>query len=122
MEDKSLIQLAEEFLIYKKSNGYIYLGGEYYLKKYMAFSLSISPNESVPSKRTVEAFIDQYADVPGSLYNAVAVIREFERYLFSRNYTGVYIIPSKRVALPTPVQPYFFTGTEISFFLKNAIA
>lgn len=118
MENKSLIQLAEEFLIYKRSNGCIYAGGEYHLKRYAAFSEHISPDESIPSKRTVEAFMDKYAGSPGSLYNAVAVIREFGRYLHGREYTSVYIIPAKKVALPPPVQPYFFTAAEIASFFE----
>lgn len=118
MENKNLSRQVKEFLAYKRSNGCIYTGGEYHLKRYVAFSGCLSPHESVPSKRTVEAFMDRYLGSPGSLYNAVAVIREFGRYLYGRGYSNVYIIPAKKVPLPTPVQPYFFTAKEISSFFE----
>lgn len=119
MTNKNLEQLAMEFLNYKRSNGCIYSGGEYHLKRYVALSGSISPDEILPSKRTVGAFMDRYINAPGSLYNAVSVIREFSRYLYDRGYSDIYIIPSKKVSLPTPVQPYLFTSEEISAFFKE---
>lgn len=119
MTNKNLEQLAIEFLNYKRSNGYIYLGGEYHLKRYVAFSGSISPDEILPYKKTVETFMDRYISAPGSLYNAVSVIREFGRYLYDRGYPNIYVIPSKKVSLPTPVQPYFFTAKEIYAFFKE---
>lgn len=119
MTNKNLEQLAMEFLNYKRSNGCIYSGGEYHLKRYVAFSTSISPDEILPSKRTVGAFMDRYINAPGSLYNAVSVIREFSRYLYDRGYSDIYIIPPKKVSLPTPVQPYLFTSEEISAFFKE---
>ena len=83
----------------------------------MTFSADRRPNEIVPTKDSIEAFLSKYTHVPGGLYNIVAILREFGRYLIGRGYSDTYLIPAKRVGLPTPVQPYFFTSSEIvSFF------
>ena len=116
METKNLTALVDEFLIYKRSNGCFYVQGEYFLNKYTTFSTAEYPDEVIPSKESVESFLDKYVSTPGSLYNAASVLREFARYLIARCYSGTYVIPAKRVRLPTPVQPYFFTSSEIASF------
>lgn len=67
-------------------------------------------------KKSVEGFLGKLLDTPGSLYNAAAFLREFSRCLIARGYLGAYLIPPKRLRLPTPVQPYFFTEEEITIF------
>ncbi|MCL1919281.1 MAG: site-specific integrase [Peptococcaceae bacterium] len=119
MKDKDLVQLANEFLDYKRSNSYVYKQGEYYLKKYVAFSKSRTPDENILTKESIEEFLGKYANTPGSLYNVVSVIREFGRYLVGRGYPDAYLIPAKKVGLPTPVQPYLFTSLEIASFFEE---
>ena len=118
MENKTLGWLADEFVYYKRSNGYGYITGAYYLKKYVEFAERLAPDINIPTKETVAAFMDKYTSVQGSLYNLTAVIREFSRYLINRGYSEAYLIPAKRVSLPTPVKPYFFTEDEINIFFK----
>lgn len=118
MEAKKLKALVDEFLVYKRSNGCIYAQGEYHLNKYMAFSAAACPDEVLPSRKSVELFLDKYVSAPGSLYNAASVIREFGRYLTARGHFSTYVIPAKRVKLPTPVLPYFFTSSEIASFFE----
>lgn len=118
MENRTIKQLAGEFVMYKRSNGYDYNRGAYHLEKYVVFATSLMPSVNIPVKETVTAFMDKYTNTPGSLYNLVAVIREFSRYLINRGYCGAYLIPAKRVSLPTPVQPYFFTEEEINIFFE----
>jgi integrase len=116
--NKNLFDLINEFEEYKNKNGYTYTTAAYYLSKYHDFSAKLAPEETIPSKYTVNAFLNEYAGKPGNLYNIAATLREFSRYLIGLGYTCAYVIPPRKVSLPTPVQPYLFTREEIeSFFI-----
>lgn len=108
MYNESLPELVDRFVAYKKANGYQYQTGAYYLRKYARFVMETAPETAVPDKTSVEGFLEKLQDTPGSLYNAAAFLREFSRYLAARGIKA-YLIPSGRLRLPTPVQPYFFT-------------
>jgi len=118
MYSKSLPELVNQFVSYKKANGYPYHTGAYYLKKYVQFIMETVPETAVPDKADVEGFLERFQDTPGSLYNAAAFLREFSRYLNARGIKA-YLIPSGRLRLPTPVQPYFFTEDEITAFFRE---
>lgn len=119
MQIDSLHDLINRFVSYKRHNGYVYQTGAYYLKKYSEWIREVNPETVIPSKKSVDGFLERNQHVPGSLYNATSVLREFCRYLIVRGYPDAYLIPAGRVRLPTPVQPYFFTDNEISaFFLE----
>ena len=119
MCSKSLPEMIDQFVSYKKENGYQYQTGAYYLKKYARFVMETAPGTVVLDKKSVEGFLEKFHDTPGSLYNAAAFLREFSRYLIARGYTDAYLIPPGRLRLPTPVQPYFFTEREIASFFKE---
>lgn len=75
-----------------------------------ACTLPLPPvRKGAPDKKSVEEFLEKVQDTPGSLYNAVSFLREFSRYLIARRYKSAYLIPSGRLRLLIPVQPYFFT-------------
>lgn len=114
--NKTLSDLLNEFIEYKNQNGYAYTTAKYYLDKYLTFSTSYAPDENIPSKNTVNTFLNRYASKPGSLYNIAAILREFLRYLIGLAYTSAYIIPTGKVSLPMPVQPYLFTADEVDAF------
>ena len=114
--NKTLPDLINEFLEYKKQNGYVYATAGYYLNKYLDFAAIHSPSDSIPCRETINAFLNKYSDTPGSLYNAACVLREFSRYLTGMGYTSAYVIPPGKVSLPAPVQPYLFTVDEITKF------
>lgn len=114
--NKTLSDLLNEFREYKIQNGYAYTTAKYHLNKYLVFSTSHAPDESIPSKDTVNTFLNRYADTPGNLYNIAASLREFSRYLIGLAYTSAYIIPPGKVSLPMPVQPYLFTEDELDAF------
>ena len=80
MENKTLKQLADEFVLYKRSNGYDYNNGAYHLEKYVVFATNLMPSVNIPVKETVTAFMDKHANARGSLYNLVAdcVVRKSE--------------------------------------------
>lgn len=114
--NKTLSDLLNEFIEYKNQNGYAYTTAKYYLDKYLTFSTSYAPDENIPSKNTVNTFLNRYASTPGSLYNIAAILREFSRYLIGLAYMSAYIIPTGKVSLPMPVQPYLFTADEVDAF------
>lgn len=118
MRGKSLPEMIDQFVSYKKANGYQYQTGAYYLKKYARFVMETAPETAVPDKASVEGFLEKFRDTPGSLYNAAAFLREFSRYLTARG-IAAYLIPSGRLRLPIPVQPYFFTEGEITAFFRE---
>lgn len=114
--NKTLSELINEFVEYKKQNGHTYTTAEYHLNKYLDFSTGHAPAENIPSKNIVNTFLNRYASTPGNLYNIAASLREFSRYLIGLGYTSAYIIPPGKISLPTPVQPYLFTNNEIKAF------
>ena len=118
MHSESLPELIDRFVSYKKANGYQYQTGAYYLKRYARFVMETAPGTAAPDKVSVEGFLEKFQDAPGSLYNAAAFLREFSRYLTARGIRA-YLIPSGRLHLPTPVQPYFFTDYEIAAFFRE---
>lgn len=118
MYSESLPELIDQFVSYKKANGYQYQTGAYYLKRYARFVMETAPDIAAPDKASVEGFLEKFQDTPGSLYNAAAFLREFSRYLAARGIRA-YLIPSGRLRLPTPVQPYFFTDYEIAAFFRE---
>lgn len=118
MHSESLPERIDRFVSYKKANGYQYQTGVYYLKKYVGFVMETAPETTAPDKVSVEGFLEKFQDTPGSLYNAAAFLCEFSRYLAARSIKA-YLIPSGRLHLPTPVQPYFFTEQEILAFFRE---
>lgn len=107
---------VESFIQYKKGNGHVYKTAGYHLYRYLEFSADYSPDESVPGKATVQAFLREYTNTPGNLYNITATLREFSRYLVGLGYASAYVISPGRVSLPVPVRPYLFTDHEIEAF------
>lgn len=116
MQNKSLRNLIDRFVSYKRQNGYVYHTGAYYLEKYIQWVLETDSETIILSKKSVEGFLERNLHAPGSLYNAASVLREFSRYLIVRGYPDAYLIPAGKIKLPTPVLPYFFTDKEISAF------
>ena len=116
--NKSLRTLAEEFINYKQSIGYIYETHGHYLLNYVNHAENHSPEISLPDKETITSYLDTFSNAPGSLHNATAVLREFGKYLSMRGCTGAYIIPAKSNPMLDPDPPYFFTAEEIKLFFE----
>lgn len=116
MKNDFLRDLIDKFISYKRHNGYVYQTGAYYLKKYVQWVMETDRETAILSRKSVEGFLERNQHTPGSLYNAASVLREFSRYLIVRGYPDAYLIPAGKIRLPTPVQPYFFTDSEISAF------
>lgn len=116
--NKTLSDLLKEFIEYKRQNRYDYTTAAYHLNKYLAFSTSHAPEESIPSKDSKNIFLNRYAGTPRNIYNIAVVLREFSKYLIGLGYMSAYIIPLGKVSLPMPVQPYLFTAEELDAFFK----
>ena len=114
--NNKISELINEFIDYKIKNGFIYSTARFHLNKYYEYLSLNYPNEQIPSKASVTSFLSAHSDKPGSLHNAAAALRELSKYLISIGYKNAYIIPYKKVSLPTPVQPYLFTDKEIEKF------
>lgn len=114
----SLRTNAESFVVYKKSLGYVYETQSYCLMHYVSFAEKTSANCSIPDKSSVLSFIDTMSDAPGTLYNCVAVLREFSRYLQLLGFSDSFIVPAKRTPQMHPAPPYFFNRMEINKFFE----
>lgn len=118
-EGKRIRQLAEEFLLYKNSLGYLYDSGQYYLKKYVDYAEKACRDVVWPEKAITQKYMESLAERQGTLYGTIATLREFSRYLISNGYRDAYMIPPKSGRLPIAEPPYFFTEEEIDGFFRE---
>lgn len=118
MSKRTLKENAMDFINYKRSLGYVYEGQEKLLGRYVKFTESRTPSP-VPTKSITDEFLSSLSDATGTLYQAVAVLREFSRYLHACGHGESYIIPPKTVSQPVAEEPYFFTEKEIEAFFKR---
>lgn len=109
---------AEDFILYKRGIGYVYEVQEHYLMNYVCYAEGISPEIRFLDKETVTGYLNTFSDLPGSLYNATAVLREFGKHLTRHGCMGVYVIPAKSSPPLDPNPPYFFTTEEIRQFFE----
>lgn len=114
--NNSLKQYLDEFLIYKRSLGYVYETQFYYLKRYGEYVMSVDSECSFPEKSITDNYLKELSGAPGTLYVTVACLREFSRYLQKKGIHEAYIIPPKVAKLPIPQPPYFFTQKECEDF------
>lgn len=119
MNDRSLKENASDFLCHKRSLGYVYSGQGCLIERYVIFAEGLGDPSPVPTKETVAAFIGTLSDSPGTLYQAVAALREFSRYLQLYGFADAYVVPSKTVSQPVADPPYFFTKLEIDAFFEQ---
>lgn len=110
--------LAERFLSYKRSLGFKYETGEFYLRSFLKYTIQKKPEALLPDKEIVSGWCQEATDTPGSLYNRIAVLREFSKYLVLTGHEAAYVIPQKHGNRLEPHQPYFFTPDEVSTFFN----
>ena len=119
---ESLLQRAENFLAYKRSIGYVYGTQEFYLMNYVVYAQRALPDVCTPDKETIAGYLSTFSDSAGSLYNAIAVLREFGKYLAKRGCVDAYVIPPKSSPSVDSEPPYFFTVDEIRIFFATCDA
>ena len=69
-----------DFIKYKRKIGYDYKTGERYLNHYLSFMSKHYSQIELPEKTSTEEFLSTYSNKPGSLYNAMAPLRELSIY------------------------------------------
>jgi len=117
--NKKLRQLADDFIEYKKSIGYVYNSQQDLLNQYVDYAEKASPDIIYPEKSVTDKYLGSLSGAPGTLYGMTCTLREFSNYLFIHGYEKVYVIPPKTASLPIPEAPYFFTESEISAFFEK---
>jgi integrase len=119
LKNTSLSEKIDAFITYKRSLGYVYEKPELILNHFKRHMEENYPYLSLPDKDSVDSFLDCYKGQSGGLYNVIASLREFSRYLFKLGYREAYIIPPKQMPKLHPEPPYFFSEEELeAFFLK----
>ncbi|WP_230399288.1 tyrosine-type recombinase/integrase [Novisyntrophococcus fermenticellae] len=117
--NKRIRQLADDFIVYKKSLGYVYDSPQRLLNRYVDYVEQVSPNIIYPEKYVTDKYLGSLSGAPGTLYGMISTLREFSNYLFIHGYEKVYVIPPKTASQPVPEAPYFFTEDEISAFFEK---
>ena len=112
MTERTLKQKMDSFIAYKHSLGYVYDTQEGYLRNYLNHMEELFPHLNIPDKESTDSFLDKYKGQSGGLYNAMASLREFSRYLMQIGYTDVYQIPPKQMPKLHPEPPYFYELSE----------
>ena len=114
--DSSLQDLVNDFLVFKRSAGYVYDTQEYYLRQYEKFVKQHCFGE-ILSEHSVREYM-KTIESEATVYQTVNTLREFGRYLNRRGIPS-YVYKGK-VGLPSPHEPYLFTQEEISEFFNAA--
>ena len=109
----------DAFINYKRSLGYIYDTPERYLMNYKKHMEEFYPDLQLPDKESTDTFLTKYQGQNGGLYNAIAPLREFTRFLYQLGYQQAYLIPPKQLPKLHPKPPYFFTEEEMAVFFKE---
>ena len=119
LNSQSLRENAADFIVYKRSIGYVYDGSERLLNRYVDYAEKAEAGIQYPTKAVTDNYLAKISNAAGTLYGSVAVLREFSRFLLARGYRRAYMIPPKTVSQPVPEDPYFFTEEEISAFFRE---
>lgn len=77
------------------------------------------PRLDLPDKESTDCFLDKYKERTEGLYNAMAPLRKFTRYLFQLGYNDAYLVPPKQMPKLHPEPPYFFSEEELSIFFQE---
>lgn len=119
MKKTTIGERIDAFITYKRSLGYVYDTQERYLKHYQYHMEEQYPHLNLPDKESTDCFLDQYKGQTGGLYNAMAPLREFARYLLKLGHRDTYLIPPKQMPKLHPEPPYFFSEEELSAFFRE---
>lgn len=119
MTGQTIGDQIESFIIYKRSLGYVYGTQERYLRHYRKHMEDAFPHLALPDKESTDSFLDKFRGQTGGLYNAIAPLREFSRYLFRIGYSDAYLVPPKQMPKLHPEPPYFLSEEEISAFFRE---
>ena len=119
MRKATLGEKVDTFIAYKRSLGYVYDTAERYLKHYQRHMRNTIRILTCQTKRAQTLSLINTKGRPAGLYNAMAPLREFSRYLFQLGYMDAYLVPPKQMPKLHPEAPYFFSEDELSRFFKE---
>lgn len=119
MRNSSIAEKIDAFIKYKHSLGYVYDTQERYLRHYQHHMEEQFPDLLLPDKPSTDSFLDQYKGQSGGMYNAMAPLREFARYLLKLGFRDAYLIPPKQMPKLHPEPPYFFSEEELRAFFRE---
>lgn len=119
MKKTTIGEKIDGFITYKRSLGYVYDTPERYLKHYQRHMEKQYPHLDLPDKKSTDCFLNKYKEQTGGLYNAMATLREFSRYLFQLGYMDAYLVPPKQIPKLHPEAPYFFSEDELFCFFRE---
>ena len=119
MKNASISERLEAFISYKRSLGYLYDTAERILGHYKEHMLEKYPHLTLPDKASTDSFLEMYKGQSGGLYNVIAVLREFTRYLYKLGYNEAYLIPPKQMPKLYSEPPYFFSEEELAAFFHT---
>jgi len=122
MTNQTIGKRIDCFISYKRSLGYVYDTAERYLKRYQKHMEKNYPHLKLPDKGSTDSFLDEFQGQLGGLYNAIAPLREFSRYLLQTGFKEAYLIPPKQMPKLHPEPPYFFSEEEILDFFHECDA
>lgn len=120
--NETLLKHAEAFLAHKHALGYLYQRQEEHLRTYLKFMEKKFPDVTFPNQKSTQEFLSLYKGQRGCLYNVIAVLREFARYLLSIGIDSCYLIASKQLPKLNPAPPYFFSKSEMETFFTRCDA
>lgn len=119
MIEQTIGEKIDGFIAYKRKLGYVYDTQEYYLLRYKKYMEGKFPYLTLPDKESIDRFLDEFQGETGGLYNTIAVLREFSRYLIRLGDKDAYLIPPKQMPKLYPEAPYFFSEDEILIFFRT---
>ena len=99
LNSQSLRENAADFIVYKRSIGYVYDGSERLLNRYVDYAEKAKAGIQYPIKAVTDNYLAKISNAAGTLYGSVAVLREFSRFLQARGYRGAYMIPPKTMSI-----------------------
>ncbi len=114
----ALDELVENFIDYKRSQGYSYEQDVYHLLSFKKFCTSINCN-GIPGKREFQLWMKQKpTELPQSQHRRVASARAFHHYLHQMGLDTGYVLPKNRLVVNLRCRPHFFSADEIHRFFS----
>ncbi len=116
----TLRNLLEQFLFYKRAQGYKYEANEESLNRFIKFSIGFGQSERGLSKELIEAYCSKRPnEAPKNHSIRVSDFKQFAKYLNELGYEMHIPTTSKVEKLRSSFVPYIFTHDEILRIFKT---
>ncbi len=81
LNSPSLRENAADFIVYKRSIGYVYDSSERLLNRYVDYAEKAEAGIQYPVKAVTDNYLAKISNASGTLYGSVDVIKEFSRII-----------------------------------------